>query len=118
MPSISFKVTDAQKAELEAFAGKNLSDYLRRIVFGRLEQDQTLDLVLQRLARIEEKNASSPPQSSPSGTSGETPNLPPEVVGWLLEMLLMLRVVMPEKSRQFAQAEVKRLGLPVFESAQ
>lgn len=116
MPIIGFQVTEAQKAELEALAGNNLSSYLRRLVFARLEHDQSVDLVLRRLDRLETLIASDASNSSPESKTEQTPALSPEVAGWLLEMLLMLRVVMPEQSRQFAQAEVKRLGLPLFES--
>lgn len=116
MPVIGFQVTEAQKQEIETLAGGNLSAYLRRVVFAHLVRDHSLEIILQRLDRMEtqmELNSSKTPKE-PGSTEGAS--LPDEVVGWLLEMLLMLRVAMPDDRREFAQAEVKRLGLPIFES--
>lgn len=53
MPIVGFQVTEAQKAELEALVGHNLSGYLRRIVFARLEHALSVDLVFRRLDRLE-----------------------------------------------------------------
>lgn len=116
MPTITFKVTESQKIELERAAGGQLSEYVRRSIFSQVEDDRMNEVILDQLAslsrQVEGIRSESASSIGPVGSREVIP--PPEVMGMMVEILLMLRHALDDKTMRFAQAEVSRIGLPVF----
>lgn len=102
MPRQTIRFTDEQMAQLEAASGGNVSDYIRRQLFG---EDSGLNEALDRISHLSddiEDLIRSMPESESHGNDG----LP-----LLAEILLILRSnVKPETIRK-AQAELTRIGV-------
>lgn len=107
MPAIVVRVTDAQKAELEARAEGSVSEYVRRQLFG---DQPSLEAVLDRIDHLADDIAEG--RLSPEPSSFQSPSTTGDDQ-WplLLEMLLMLRATMKPSTMRSAQAELKRRGV-------
>lgn len=103
MPTISFRVTDAQKIELEARSDGNVSDYVKSVLF---DQQGTLNQILQRL---------SPAQGSQTH-EGEPAfhHTNPDIENIMAEVLMLLRFTVKPDSKRSVQAELNRLGVPLW----
>lgn len=105
MPRVTIRVTEAQKAELEARSAGNASDYVRSLLFG---EQAGLEAVLDRIDHLADDIAEGrllPEQSQPGPVDAHS--LEP----MLVEILLMLRAMAKPETMRMAQAEVKRRGL-------
>lgn len=112
MPRISFVLDQDTKNELSARAGaQGMSAYVRRILqreWGRedryYELQASMDALATRLARD-------------AGGGNGRPADNTATQGALFEMLLLLRALAGPTGQSAAQAEVKRVGLPVWGSS-
>jgi len=105
LANINIRVTEAQKAELEARSGGRTSEYVRSILFGG---HSGLEAVLDRIDHLADDIAEGrllPEQSQPGPVDAHS--LEP----MLVEILLMLRAMAKPETMRMAQAEVKRRGL-------
>ncbi|OXC78024.1 hypothetical protein [Caballeronia sordidicola] len=103
MPTISFRVTDSQKIELEARSDGNVSDYVKSVLF---DQQATLNQILQRLPSAQ----SVQPQDTRSAFDHTNPN----IENILAEVLMLLRFTVKPDSKRSVHAELNRLGLPLW----
>lgn len=104
MPNINIRITEAQKAELEARSGGSTSDYVRSLLFG---EQVGLEAVLDRIDHLADDIAEGnllPESSHPR--EADAGSLEP----MLMEILLMLRAMAKPETMRGAQAEVKRRG--------
>ncbi|WP_299312648.1 hypothetical protein [Halomonas piscis] len=106
MPAIVVRVTDAQKAELEARAEGSVSEYVRRQLFN---DQPSLEAVLDRIDHLADDIAEG--RLSPEPSSFQSPSTTGDQWPLLLEMLLMLRATMKPSTMRSAQAELKRRGV-------
>jgi len=105
VPTITVRCTEAQKIELEDRAAGDLSAYVRRQLFEKIEYEKTLQTILSRLED----------QPGKAGASGHTDS--PLVLAMLMELVLLLRTASKPEAKKEAWAEVERLGFTVWESA-
>lgn len=106
MPTIVVRVTDAQKAELEARAEGSVSKYVRRQLFN---DQPSLEAVLDRIDHLADDIAEGRLSPDPSGF--QPPSTTDDQWPLLLEMLLILRAAMKPTTMRAAQAELKRRGI-------
>lgn len=106
MPAIVVRVTDAQKAELEARAEGSVSEYVRRQLFN---DQRSLEAVLDRIDHLADDIAEG--RLSPEPSNFQSPSMTGDQWPLLLEMLLMLRATMKPSTMRSAQAELKRRGV-------
>jgi hypothetical protein len=103
LPTISFRVTDTQKIELEARSDGNVSDYVKGVLF---DQQGTLNQILQRLSPAQSG------QTHDAGTAFDHTN--PDIENILAEVLMLLRFTVKPDSKRSVHAELNRLGLPLW----
>lgn len=109
MPAITFKCTAAQKDELEARSNGNVSQYIKDVLFGHMSREDELAHLVEMVERI----------GNTAPAEGESPRasgLDLATQGMLIEMLLLMRTAVKPNAQREAQAEVDRLGLPVWQS--
>lgn len=106
MATVSFRCTEAQKIELEERAQGDISGYVRQKLFRQMEQENTLELILQRL----DEQAENAGGTQASGMDRQSTSM-------LIELLLLLRTASKPDAKREAQAEVERLGFQVWESS-
>ncbi|HCL3992451.1 TPA: hypothetical protein N2C09_005545 [Pseudomonas aeruginosa] len=104
MPTISFRVSEAQKIEVEERAQGDVSEYVRKVLFEHFDQEDALHQILDRL------------DERPAGGDPATGEIDPAVMAIQLELLLLMRSVAKPDTLREAQAEVERLGFKVWES--
>jgi len=100
MPIMNFRVSDPEKAELEARGRGNTSKYIRDRLFGAIEDHDLLHRMLDRLEH---------------GGEGQ-PFAAALELSMLTELLLLMRLSVKPDAMKQAQAEVERLGLQVWSS--
>lgn len=103
MPTISLRVSESQKIELEERSNGNVSDYIKAQLFDRPDPYAMLETVLQQL----EKGA---PQEMASGTADA------KSLAILVEILQLMRFTVKPEVKEKAQAEVERLGLKIMQA--
>lgn len=103
MPTISLRVSESQKIELEERSNGNVSDYIKAQLFDRPDPHAMLETVLQQL----EKGA---PQEMASGTADA------KSLAILVEILQLMRFTVKPEVKEKAQAEVERLGLKIMQA--
>ncbi|MGM0988545.1 MAG: hypothetical protein ACQEXI_16420 [Pseudomonadota bacterium] len=104
MPRHTLRLTEAQLAELEALSGGNISEYIRRRLFG---ERAGLEAVLDRIDHLADDIAEGrllPMQGEPQ-LAGDDRLMP-----MLLEVLLLLRATVKPETMRMAQSEMKRRG--------
>jgi len=97
VPTICFRCSEAEKAELEVRANGEISAYIRARLFN---EDDVKPLLEQLLLRFDPTESGGPGYGS--------------MEGLLAEVLLLLRMTMKPDVQREARAEVERLGLPVW----
>ena len=105
MPTVSFRCTETQKIELEERSQGDISEYVRRQLFRQMEQEDTLEMILQRL------------EQRPSGDGQPGAGIDRQSMAILIELLLLLRTASKPDAKREAQAEVERLGFDVWDSS-
>lgn len=110
MPMVSFALSDEMKNELSArAAGAGMSAYMRACLeqaWGREDRNNALLASLDALtARLDRGHM--------TGSAGTQQN----TEGALMELLLLLRAIAGPDRIRSAQAEVERVGLPVWGSS-
>ncbi|EKL8567297.1 hypothetical protein PSQ33_006284 [Pseudomonas aeruginosa] len=105
MPTVSFRCTETQKIELEERSQGDISEYVRRQLFRQMEQEDTLEMILQRL------------DQRPGGAEQPSAGIDRQSMAILIELLLLLRTASKPDAKREAQAEVERLGLDVWDSS-
>lgn len=109
MPTVSFRVTEAQKNELEERSEGNVSDYVKGVLFREFEHQDALDTILKRLESL-------PSNTAPAGkVSAE---LDPSARAILIELLLLMRLTVKPDNKREAQSEVERIGFQVWDSGE
>ncbi|RMM69931.1 hypothetical protein [Pseudomonas savastanoi] len=103
MPTISLRVSESQKIELEERSTGNVSDYIKAQLFDRPDPHAMLETVLQHL----EKEA--PQRATGRGASDQS--LP-----MLMEILQLMRFTVKPEVKEKAQAEVERMGLKIMQA--
>lgn len=103
MPTISLRVSESQKIELEERSNGNVSDYIKAQLFDRPDPHAMLETVLQQL----EKGST---QETKSGAPGE------KTLPILVEILQLMRFTVKPEVKEKAQAEVERLGLNIMQA--
>ncbi|MGF1278007.1 MULTISPECIES: hypothetical protein [Acetobacter] len=78
-----------------------------------VELGQDMRLVSDILADLERKVSGKPAAAGETG-SQEPGGIPEELVGMVLETLLMMRSFCPPQERKMAQADVEQIGLPIW----
>ena len=104
MPNINIRITEAQKAELEARSGGSTSDYVRSLLFG---EQAGLEAVLDRIDHLADDIAEGrllPVQGEPQPAGDD------RLMPMLLEGLLLLRATVKPETMRMAQSEMKRRG--------
>ncbi|HBV4265961.1 TPA: hypothetical protein MDW71_005254 [Klebsiella pneumoniae] len=98
MPTISLRVTDEQKVDLEYRSEGNVSDYIKQQLFGEKEN---IGEVLSRLDAL----LSRPHTEQQNGGR----DLYIEAI--MIEVLMILRQVSKADAQKVAGGEIRRLGL-------
>lgn len=80
MPTVSFRCTETQKIELEERSQGDISEYVRRQLFRQMEQEDTLEMILQRL------------DQRPGGDGQPTAGIDRQSMAILIELLLNIHV--------------------------
>lgn len=109
MPHINVRVTEAQKAELEARCGGQVSEYVRQQLFGdQGGSGQGLDVILDRIDHLADDLAEgrlTPP--TPDHAAGGNDQL----LAMLAEVLLLLRGSVKADAIRSAKGELNRHGI-------
>lgn len=103
MPTISLRVSESQKIELEERSNGNVSDYIKAQLFERPDPHAMLESVLHKLEK------DSPQDSHSAGMDDRS--LP-----MLMEILQLMRFTVKPEVKEKAQAEVERLGLKIMQA--
>ncbi|QIE30382.1 hypothetical protein [Caballeronia sp. SBC2] len=103
MPTISFRVTDAQKLELEARSDGNVSDYVKSVLF---DTQGTLNQILERLSPAQSGQTRDPVRGFDHTN--------PDIENILAEVLMLLRFTVKPDSKRSVHAELNRLGVPLW----
>jgi hypothetical protein len=103
VPTISLRVSESQKIELEERSNGNVSDYIKAQLFDRPDPHAMLETVLQQI----DKGATKPPTQ----TESDEQSLP-----ILVEILQLMRFTVKPEVKEKAQAEVERLGLKIMQA--
>ncbi|MFP1771044.1 hypothetical protein ACLEDK_16850 [Lonsdalea quercina] len=98
MPTISLRVTDAQKIDLEYRSDGNVSEYIKQQLFG---QKNSVTEAITRLDRLLER---SPLEKQSTGRDRYIDAI-------LIEVLMILRQVSKADAQKIAGGEIRRLGL-------
>jgi hypothetical protein len=111
MPTISIRVSDAQKIELEgrsASYGGNVSEYIKDVLFGK--QHQALEGILHRLDDLSAQvsRVAARPANTETAASSD-----PSVA--MQEMLILLRMSLQPNAMRAARAELERLKIEQWE---
>ena len=114
MPTISIRVSDAQKIELEersASYGGNVSDYVKDALFGTGQERgreilTRLDELAEQVSRVSGRPASAAPASSSDQTTA-----------MLSEALILLRMSLKPDAMRAARGELERLKIEPWEPA-
>ncbi|WP_155637799.1 hypothetical protein [Burkholderia stagnalis] len=114
MPTISIRLSDAQKIELEersASYGGNVSDYVKDALFGTgQERGREILARLDELAEQVSRASGRPARGAPSAPSDETKVM-------LSEALILLRMSLRPEAMRAARAELERLKIEPWEPA-
>ena len=97
MPSISLRVTEAQKIDLEYRSEGNISEYIKQ----QLGQKESASEVIARLDKLLERSSS---EQQAAGRDRY-------IEAMLIEVLLILRQVSKADAQKVAGGEIRRLGL-------
>ncbi len=108
MPRHTLRLTEAQLAELEALSGGNISEYIRRRLFG---ERAGLEAVLDRIDHLADDIAEGRllPETSP-GRGADIESLKP----MLAELVLMFRNIAKPETLRATRAEMKRRGITLW----
>ncbi|EAS6049044.1 hypothetical protein EA888_23470 [Salmonella enterica] len=98
MPTISLRVTEAQKIDLEFRSEGNVSDYIKQQLFG---QKESASEVISRLDKLLERPV----------TEHQAAGRDRYIEAMLIEVLLILRQVSKADAQKVAGGEIRRLGL-------
>lgn len=112
MPTISIRLTDAQKIELEersASYGGNVSDYVKDALFGT-GQERGRE-ILNRLDELAEQVSRASRRPSPSDTGSPSD----QTITMLSEVLILLRMSLPANAMRAARGELERLKIESWE---
>ncbi|MDR5826269.1 hypothetical protein P9250_00170 [Caballeronia sp. LP006] len=117
MPTISLRLSESQKIELEERSSRhegNVSDYIKHALFGEA-QDQRQALI----AQLDELTLSVSKMSSHSQSRSASDDIEPSS-HMLMEILILLRMALPPDKLRGARAELDRLHIrswqPTWES--
>lgn len=128
---VGIRFTEEEVEWLQAVAPNgNVSGYIRDTVLRLSKSDrklvnmddklvelgQDMRQVSDILADLERKVSGKPAAAGETG-SQEPGGIPEELVGMVLETLLMMRSFCPPQERKMAQADVEQTGLPVWRKA-
>lgn len=115
MKTIGFRVSEAEKAQIETISGGNVSAYCREAVMAKISKDQKFDVLLDRqegtdrqLSEIMRLLTSG--VKTQGGTDGS--GLPVELISCIFESLYLLRLVATNAQREQAKSAIERLSLP------
>ena len=97
MPSISLRVTEAQKIDLEYRSEGNVSEYIKQQLFG---QKESASEVIARLDKLLKRSSS---EQQAAGRDRY-------IEAMLIEVLLILQVSKAD-AQKVAGGEIRRLGL-------
>lgn len=98
MPTISLRVTEEQKIDLEYRSEGNVSEYIKQQLFG---QKESASEVIARLDKLLERSSS---EQQAAGRDRY-------IEAMLIEVLLILRQVSKADAQKVAGGEIRRLGL-------
>ena len=129
--NVTVRLSDDELERLQEVAPDgNVAKYIRDTVLRQSKSDlklvnmddklvelgQDMRLVSDILADLERKVSGKPAAAGETG-SQEPGGIPEELVGMVLETLLMMRSFCPPQERKMAQADVEQTGLPVWRKA-
>ncbi len=103
MATISFRVTDAQKVELEERSNGNVSDYVKSVLF---ERQDVLNQILDRLELGTGRHESTSSDARKIEAS--------ELQSMLAEALMLLRFTVKPDTKRAVHAELNRLGQSIW----
>jgi hypothetical protein len=109
VPTVSFRVTEAQKKELEARSEGNVSDYVKGVLFREFEHQDALHTILEKLD-------SQPTNGAPAAKA--IVELDPSARAILIELLLLMRLTVKPDNKREAQSEVERIGYQAWDSGE
>lgn len=108
--NVTIRMTIAQKIDLQNRSEGNVSDYIKKRLFG--EPDTGAEL-LERLDNIEALLESQTENRSVNRNTGERDQY---IEAMLIEILLVLRAVSKPEHPKAAGSEIKRIGLEPWSS--
>ncbi|KAA8396039.1 MULTISPECIES: hypothetical protein [unclassified Acetobacter] len=126
--NVTVRLSDDELERLQEVAPDgNVAKYIRDTVLRQSKSDlklvnmddklvelgQDMRLVSDILADLERKVSGKPAAAGETG-SQEPGGIPEELVGMVLETLLMMRSFCPPQERKMAQADVEQIGLPIW----
>ena len=106
MPRHTLRLTEAQLGELEALSGGNISEYIRRRLFG---ERAGLEAVLDRIDHLADDIAEGRllPDTSHDDRGADIESLKP----MLVELVLMFRGIAKPETLRATRAEMERRGI-------
>lgn len=126
--NVTVRLSDDELERLQEVAPDgNVAKYIRDTVLRQSKSDlklvnmddklvelgQDMRQVSDILADLERKVSGKPAAAGETG-SQEPGGIPEELVGMVLETLLMMRSFCPPQERKMAQADVEQIGLPIW----
>lgn len=108
--NVTIRMTIAQKIDLQNRSEGNVSDYIKKRLFG--EPDTSAEL-LERLDNIEALLESQTENRAFENNAGERDRY---IEAMLIEILLVLRTVSKPEHSKAAGSEIKRIGLEPWSS--
>lgn len=126
MPSITVRISDSEKIQLDHLARGDTSKYVRDVLFGEtrcraeslewLENrvGDLLETVKALAAEVRELKAAPPPQQQPIAAPAQDNS---RLEGMTLELLLLLRGNASLTDRKRIHATIESQGLPVWEDS-
>ena len=129
--NVTVRLSDDELERLQEVAPDgNVAKYIRDTVLRQSKSDlklvnmddklvelgQDMRLVSDILADLERKVSGKPAAAGETG-SQEPGGIPEELVGMVVETLLMMRSFCPPQERKMAQADVEQIGLPIWRKA-
>lgn len=114
MPTISIRLNDAQRIELEERSARhngNVSEYIKYALFGKGHESG--QEVLTRLDELADAMLRFPN----TGRDEAVPGRSDLAATMLMEVLLLLRMALPPEKIRSARAELDRLAIPSWEPA-
>jgi hypothetical protein len=115
MPTISVRVSDAQKFELEERSARysgNVSDYIKDALFG--SRNEQANEILSRLDELTDYVS----RLSNGSLGGRETQVADRSSTMLMEVLILLRMALPPDKIRGARAELDRLDIPSWEPNQ